>query len=480
MNQQTTTTNQASQDAVTKTHQDAPCCHFPDFTRLKYFYGQMLGQHDFQTEQDYFRNKLRLHNRCLHGYGVVCGLEVVPEPMTEDCPHPSHDENKKLKAELEAIEQRIKDLENRGPQTGKEEEYKKEIERLREQAEEIRRRLEQVDDHECIQDEPTRVQIECGFALDCHGDELLVRRPMTIDLWQSLSADDRRRVNEDGQDIYISICYCALPVDPVRPVLMDTCGGSSECTYGKVKDSIKLRISLDPPETDERCETCCESCGDACVLLARIDDFKRGEPLTVEQIDNSVRRMVGPYAPVTITGISWTHGAEYTVEEATGLLGRKEKKGGIKIQFSRPVLTETLARGVIDIWVMELGAGRSGNIYNMEGEYVDLPNTPTTDWVKFRQKTRETLQEGDRVLIIVRTSFILDECCHPVDGDHIGGRVPILLPDYKDYERGEPPTGCVHPPQRSVPWTSGDGTGGGTFESWFYIKPSETNEEESY
>src|SRR5580693_5334052 len=55
----------------------------PAFDRLNYFYGQLLGAGDFLTEQHYFREKLKLHNRCLHGFGVVCGLDVeVPAQTT--------------------------------------------------------------------------------------------------------------------------------------------------------------------------------------------------------------------------------------------------------------------------------------------------------------------------------------------------------------------------------------------------------------
>jgi hypothetical protein len=57
---------------------DPACDAMPDSTRLRYFHGQMLVAHDLQTEQDYFREKLKLLNRCLHGYGTVCGLKVTP------------------------------------------------------------------------------------------------------------------------------------------------------------------------------------------------------------------------------------------------------------------------------------------------------------------------------------------------------------------------------------------------------------------
>ncbi len=44
--------------------------------RVRYFYGQMLSVGDFQTEQGYFLEKQKRHNRYLHGFGVVDGLEV--------------------------------------------------------------------------------------------------------------------------------------------------------------------------------------------------------------------------------------------------------------------------------------------------------------------------------------------------------------------------------------------------------------------
>lgn len=44
--------------------------------RVNYFFGQVLGEDDFRTEQNYFIAKHRLHNRHVHGWGVVNGLKV--------------------------------------------------------------------------------------------------------------------------------------------------------------------------------------------------------------------------------------------------------------------------------------------------------------------------------------------------------------------------------------------------------------------
>jgi hypothetical protein len=50
--------------------------------RVRYFPRQLLTADDMRTEQEYFREKQRRHNRLLHGWGVVCGLKVVPDPAT--------------------------------------------------------------------------------------------------------------------------------------------------------------------------------------------------------------------------------------------------------------------------------------------------------------------------------------------------------------------------------------------------------------
>jgi hypothetical protein len=44
--------------------------------RVRYFDGILLSTTDLQAEQQYLREKQKMHNRCLHGFGVVCGLDV--------------------------------------------------------------------------------------------------------------------------------------------------------------------------------------------------------------------------------------------------------------------------------------------------------------------------------------------------------------------------------------------------------------------
>ncbi len=44
--------------------------------RVKYVHGLVLGAEELEQEQFYFLESDRLHHRRLHGYGVVCGLDV--------------------------------------------------------------------------------------------------------------------------------------------------------------------------------------------------------------------------------------------------------------------------------------------------------------------------------------------------------------------------------------------------------------------
>ena len=51
-------------------------CDLTTPTRNHYFYGKLLDTYHFEQETEYFNYKRRLINRLIHGYGVVCGLDV--------------------------------------------------------------------------------------------------------------------------------------------------------------------------------------------------------------------------------------------------------------------------------------------------------------------------------------------------------------------------------------------------------------------
>jgi hypothetical protein len=48
----------------------------------RYYPRQLITPDDLTLEQNYFRDRMRRHNRLLHGWGVVCGAKVCPATTT--------------------------------------------------------------------------------------------------------------------------------------------------------------------------------------------------------------------------------------------------------------------------------------------------------------------------------------------------------------------------------------------------------------
>jgi hypothetical protein len=51
--------------------------------RNRYYTGKYLTARSFAVEQEYFLSRHRLHNRMLHGWGIICGLDVQPHKNPE-------------------------------------------------------------------------------------------------------------------------------------------------------------------------------------------------------------------------------------------------------------------------------------------------------------------------------------------------------------------------------------------------------------
>lgn len=56
----------------------------PPNKRVNYVSGMVLGKEDFFQEQRHFEWKSRLANHLPHGYGIICGLAVVTDNITDD------------------------------------------------------------------------------------------------------------------------------------------------------------------------------------------------------------------------------------------------------------------------------------------------------------------------------------------------------------------------------------------------------------
>jgi hypothetical protein len=58
-------------------------CQSGILERPRYFPRQLITPTELTLEQTYFRDKLRRHNRFLHGWGVVCGAQVCLVPKAD-------------------------------------------------------------------------------------------------------------------------------------------------------------------------------------------------------------------------------------------------------------------------------------------------------------------------------------------------------------------------------------------------------------
>jgi hypothetical protein len=380
----------------------------PNFDRLNYFYGQLLGHHQFHTEQAYFREKLKLHNRCLHGWGVVCGLGVeLPPAATPPLTTPA-------------------------------------------------------------------VQVDPGLGLDPSGNELVVRDPIVIpDVTKLLTAAEQAGLSPNGSTVWLLLCYQERGIEPTRPVMPDSCGGSGDCLYGMTREQVCVKATTTQPLPPTG--GCCDPPPDqTCLVLAQLDGVIAGQLLTADQIETDVRTLAG--AGTTITGAGWNHQATYQLADATTLMGDiVARTGGLRLQFSAPLLIDSFNddRHVMDVVLLR---PTTGDMIYVDGLVVPGPpqtgdpanTTRLLTWfrnTKLPPPGTPMPQSGDRVFVTLRSPLILDVSCRPVDGANVGGLIPALpgsptpLPFTAFLLNGCP----------SRPRTSGNGSAG-NFESWFTVK----------
>lgn len=375
------------------------CADVVRFCRLRYYHGRTLGAQDLRDEQAYHVEKDRWRNRVFHGWGIVCGLDVGIVPYDDrDC-----------------------------------------------ETEEEKRRARSI------------VAVSTGAAVDCAGNEIVVRRRREVKLGSLLGDEELQRLAGAPATVYLTLCYHEELTEPGRPLVTADCEPLATCEYGRVCETYRICASTTRPDPGPACEPCCGACGSLCLELAAIVDFNPDEELQPEQIDTSGLRRLALHELAEIGAVNWVHGGVYTREDATKLLA-----DGLEVRFTRPVQVASLQRGVVELTTIEAGNGRSASMYDVKGAFRDLPSTGLTDRLVYQSTTGETLQYGDRVVITIRGDHIVDECCRAIDGNHIAGAVPTL--------EDAPVSPLSEPTRPSCPLrASGNGMEGGDFVSWIFV-----------
>jgi hypothetical protein len=430
--------------------------------RNRYYTGRYLTAHDFRLEQGYFLSRHRLHNRQLHGWGIVCGLNVE-EHKNPNCAN--------------------------------------------------------------------NVIIHPGIAIDCCGREIILERPQVVEVWDPDNPPQRvPRPNppeekedddydddvnleqqqpeleeipsESGDEDYpaylITICYSEQESE-FAPALYDdgSCGdgvcGSDRLEANRICETATLHVVPWDAANQKKyagcwpgaepqphpCRDDCEAHPDMpqigcldpachcklCVPLAlvRPDYVRSGYAIIDASLDFSGRKEVHtpPEYLTHIVDLNWPHGGSVPFSKLSGPEGMN---GELRITFDRKLLSEKkrckdltsekTAVGVNDSTVM-VQIHRVDNVqYPLEIHHNDghPPHLEENGCTVVIPLDDEHL-EGRRILagallhITLRCDFVLDCHCRPVDGEHLRGTLP-----------------------------SGNGTQGGTFESWFWV----TEDDEHY
>ncbi|NJL23578.1 MAG: hypothetical protein HC895_26670 [Leptolyngbyaceae cyanobacterium SM1_3_5] len=159
--------------------------------RTRFFPRQLITPDDLIQDQIYFRDKLRRHNRLLHGWGVVCGARI--KPGKGDC---------EIAIEPGYI---------LGP-------YGDEI----------------------YIDQEITVNL-CQQGTD--GNAISPCSDMT-DPWCSNIRVDR----QSNKPYYLAVRFAECQTRPVR-VVGTSCGCNDECEYSRIRDSYAIKLLSELPST---------------------------------------------------------------------------------------------------------------------------------------------------------------------------------------------------------------------------------------
>lgn len=428
------------------------CCDIPAFCRNHYYRGKLLTERDFSDEQRYHIDKMRQHTLRLHGWGVVCGLTVVPH---QHCP------------ERRMVLQSGYAIDDCG----------REIRLLEDDYLELPQppKPAPASDHDSEMDAKPAQDHEANKPRQ-QGDEEDYPLP-------SNPCDDTVM----PKDLYICIRYAECETE-FAPAPFDDCSCNDAGQQpNRVCEGYKLELYDSKPSfwdkaTHEDCgyEDCGEYYREArkhchhehripCIPLAVIYNVVPGEAVKPEQINNweprrqltstdtldqIVRCILTKLPTKQLTRVedtNWEHNRRMLCREFTEeYIGTAEHPRGFRIQFSHrvhPASIDTRSFQAIVVFRPENMA--DPKVIQVAPAHIDTDHDETT-WCRLRidpaYARRHLEGKNFDLFIVLRCDVITDVHGHAVDGNYIGHRLP-----------------------------TGDNIQGGTFESWIRVRPRPRN-----
>ena len=328
-----------------------------------------------------------------------------------------------------------------------------------------------------------------------------MRTPIDRDLESFMSEQDRQWFLSqcDGQDfsVFVTIEYDAHLDGRHELPRFGCCGDEVRTIKNRWREVPYVGVTMEgpPPQT---CDPCCDPIkpsqpDSTCEIENRIwlAELKfKGAPRPIhEATDNTIRRPITAYQPTRIQNVNWLHSGVYEENLAECLL-----QDGLTMTFTAPLdersiknhdvrfedideRGEILTNDIVEVWLCDEHRVGHASMQVLQSQIEIISHTQ----IKIRVKPTR-LTPPQRVLITLRSDFVLDTCCRPIDGNHHGGFVPFggwkhgeqTHPDQyrraiaEHKERFRLPESCQGWRQHH-PLTSGNGTPGGDFHSWFYV-----------
>lgn len=384
--------------------------------RNRYFTGKFLTARDFRDEQAYFLQRHRLHNRLMHGQGIVCGLDVTPHPQA------SCQDSWVVVAPGIAIDCHGREL---------------------------------------IFDAPRAVKVWEPPAQPEH--------PKKQAEGESEAASAR---------FLVFLSYCETPAEIVPAIYAEAqCHDAQRMEPSRVRETAQLCVRriepgdescwpvaqhAEPDDKEYECDDCTTVDGSveaACLrpncrcggrvplaLVTPAWDEKNGTYMIGEgQINRRGRQYINAPAQLThIVRLNWRHGEKIRLAHLRDRMQRE-----LRVYFDRKLLDDPGA-----------GVGISRSTFVVQRYDTRTRDGELSPTLLYDDKRPPRLEKGciavfpidDELLggsatlkgstisVQLKCDFILDCREIPVDGDHLRGRLP-----------------------------SGNGVPGGTFESWFHV-----------
>lgn len=345
----------------------------PVLERNRYFTGKFMTAREFQHEQEYVRSRHHLHNRLLHGWGVLRGLEVQPHPRSE-CQH-------------EAV------LVRAGAALDC---YGREVMLLEDTPVEVPR------------SSPTQELLLCVSFSEEHIE-------FTPAIYrEGATESDGEQANRFREGASLRLLHLSEV--------------NERCWQGGAQHVLRVddreeQFSEKPALLEPDCP-----CGDAVPLaLLKVSTEHPQEPI---QIDSSGRR----HLPITadflthIVHTNWPHAGRVSLHHL-----RHNMNGRLEIKFDRKIrpITENRGAGISEYtFQVRFGGVQQDDIRYLPFPYKEPPVLENDHVATFRIEPRY-LDPGNRddlkdkvIYVTLKCDFVIDSRGMPVDGAHLGGTLP--------------------------------------------------------